>query len=37
MGGNLTRKMRLLDTFCGASGAAVGYHRAGFEVVIHIT
>ena len=25
--------MRLLDTFCGAGGAAVGYHRAGFEVV----
>ena len=26
--------MRLLDAFCGASGAAVGYHRAGFEVVL---
>lgn len=24
---------RLLDLFCGAGGAAVGYHRAGFEVV----
>lgn len=24
---------RLLDAFCGAGGAAVGYHRAGFEVV----
>lgn len=23
---------RLLDLFCGAGGAAVGYHRAGFEV-----
>jgi DNA (cytosine-5)-methyltransferase 1 len=23
----------LLDLFCGAGGAAVGYHRAGFEVV----
>lgn len=23
----------LLDMFCGAGGAAVGYHRAGFEVV----
>ncbi len=23
--------MRLLDLFCGAGGAAVGYHRAGFE------
>lgn len=25
--------MRLLDLFCGAGGAAVGYHRAGFEVI----
>lgn len=25
--------MRLLDLFCGAGGAAVGYWRAGFEVV----
>ena len=25
--------MRLLDLFCGAGGAAMGYHRAGFEVV----
>ena len=24
---------RLLDTFCGAGGCSVGYHRAGFEVV----
>lgn len=24
---------RLLDLYCGAGGAAVGYHRAGFEVV----
>lgn len=24
---------RLLDTFCKAGGCAVGYHRAGFEVV----
>lgn len=23
---------RLLDLFCGAGGAAVGYHRAGFDV-----
>jgi len=23
----------LLDLFCGAGGAGVGYHRAGFEVV----
>lgn len=27
------RKPRLLDLFCGAGGASVGYHRAGFEVV----
>lgn len=26
-------KPRLLDLFCGAGGAAVGYHRAGFVVV----
>jgi DNA (cytosine-5)-methyltransferase 1 len=26
-------KLRLLDLFCGAGGAAMGYHRAGFEVV----
>jgi DNA (cytosine-5)-methyltransferase 1 len=25
--------VRLLDLFCGAGGAAVGYHRAGFDVV----
>ena len=24
---------RLLDLFCGAGGASMGYHRAGFEVV----
>ena len=24
---------RLLDLFCGAGGAAVGYHRAGWEVI----
>jgi DNA (cytosine-5)-methyltransferase 1 len=24
---------RLLDLYCGAGGAAMGYHRAGFEVV----
>jgi DNA (cytosine-5)-methyltransferase 1 len=29
----LGRKPRLLDLFCGAGGAAMGYHRAGFEVV----
>ena len=26
-------KPRLLDLFCGAGGAAVGYDRAGFDVV----
>ncbi len=26
------RKPRLLDLFCGAGGAAMGYHRAGFDV-----
>lgn len=26
-------KYRLLDLFCGAGGAAMGYHRAGFKVV----
>jgi len=28
-----TDRPRLLDLFCGAGGAAMGYHRAGFEVV----
>lgn len=27
------RKPRILDLFCGAGGAAMGLHRAGFEVV----
>lgn len=26
-------KPRLLDLFCGAGGASVGYHRAGFDVI----
>jgi DNA (cytosine-5)-methyltransferase 1 len=26
-------EMRLLDLFCGAGGAGMGYHRAGFDVV----
>ena len=29
----MTTRPRLLDLFCGAGGAAMGYHRAGFEVV----
>lgn len=34
MSGNLSeQRPRLLDLFCGAGGAATGYHRAGFEVV----
>lgn len=24
---------RLLDLFCGAGGAAMGYYRAGFDVL----
>jgi DNA (cytosine-5)-methyltransferase 1 len=31
-GADMTRP-RLLDLYCGAGGAAVGYHRAGFDVV----
>src|SRR5215472_15306549 len=27
------RRPLLLDLFCGAGGAAMGYHRAGFDVV----
>jgi DNA (cytosine-5)-methyltransferase 1 len=27
------KRPRLLDLFCGAGGCAMGYHRAGFEVV----
>lgn len=27
------KKPRVLDLFCGAGGASMGYHRAGFEVV----
>ena len=29
----MTRRPILLDLFCGAGGAAMGYHQAGFEVV----
>lgn len=25
--------MRLLDLYCGAGGAGMGYHRSGFEIV----
>lgn len=27
------RRPRLLDLYCGAGGAAMGYHRAGFDVI----
>lgn len=33
MEGNPRRRPLLLDMFCGAGGGAVGYHRAGFDVV----
>lgn len=29
----VAQKLKLLDLFCCAGGAAMGYHRAGFEVV----
>lgn len=29
----VNRRPRLLDLFCGAGGAAMGYHRAGFDVI----
>ncbi len=29
----MTERPRLLDLFCGAGGAAMGYYRAGFDVV----
>ena len=28
--------MKLLDLFCGAGGAAMGYHRAGFDEIIGV-
>lgn len=28
--------MRLLDLFCGAGGAAMGYHRAGFTSIVGV-
>lgn len=31
--GGSVKRPRLLDLFCGAGGCAVGYHRAGFDVV----
>ena len=29
----MSKRPRLLDLFCGAGGCAMGYHRAGFDVV----
>ena len=29
----VARRPRLLDLYSGAGGCAVGYHRAGFEVI----
>lgn len=29
----MSRRPRLLDAFCGDGGSAMGYHRAGFDVV----
>ena len=28
--------MRLLDLFCGAGGAAIGYYRAGFDDIVGV-
>lgn len=28
--------MRMLDLFCGAGGAAMGYHRAGFDEIVGV-
>src|SRR3990167_2895583 len=28
--------MKLLDLFCGAGGAAVGYHQAGFDTIVGV-
>ena len=28
--------VRLLDLYCGAGGAAVGYHRAGFDEIVGV-
>lgn len=33
MAGDVMSRPRLLDLFCGAGGASMGYHRAGFDVV----
>lgn len=33
MGDDVSARPVILDLFCGAGGAAVGYHRAGFDVI----
>ncbi len=32
----MAEKLRLLDLFCGAGGAAKGYHDAGFEEIVGV-
>ena len=32
----MTRPLRLLDLYCGAGGAAMGYHRAGFAAIVGV-
>ena len=32
----MRNKPKLLDLFCGAGGAAMGYHRAGFEEIVGV-
>lgn len=36
MTGHAMTGPRLLDLFCGAGGAAMGYHRAGFEKIVGV-
>lgn len=33
---NVATRMRLLDLFCGAGGAAMGYHQAGFDEIVGV-
>ncbi len=33
---DLVGRMRLLDLFCGAGGAAMGYHQAGFDEIVGV-
>ncbi len=32
----MTSAIRLLDLYCGAGGAAMGYHRAGFDEIVGV-